>query len=286
MTNNASRVDLDQSPSVSLLNESSEVLEAPPKPEKPQAWETYLTFFLMVTSFTFGCCVNGFLWIACIDHLDMCYFSGLQMIRCLENFQKDAICLSDAKIIAKFLQPPTDVPVVVLSYCIEVTEAIYRIQKVFVNHRSLFDLVHANGSAVVMTHPEYPLSGLPSWEFQEILREQRQLRRKSFNSFLAFAIAACSIHFILCTWVWARWIPAAYWWLLVICSPVYHTLTVIWLRRRQFHRFKDNFLSGTFAGPPESWSLYVEVQRVFGESALPRKVMLPIQAQQLKKKRA
>jgi hypothetical protein len=272
MTNNASAAEIGKSSSKPLINESAGVLEAPPKPEKPRDWETYITFFFMVISFTFGCCVNGFMWIACIDHLDMYYLSGLQMIRCLEKFQKEATCFSDAKIIAKFLQPPTDVPVVVVSYRIEVPAAIYQVQKIFVNHRLLFDLVKKHGSAVVMTHPEYPLSGLPSWEFQEILREQRQLRRKSFKSFLAFFIVASIVHYITCTWVWARWMPAAYWWLLVVCSPVYHALTVICLRRRQFLRFKDNFLSGTFAGPPENWSLYVEVQQVYGDSAFSRQV--------------
>jgi hypothetical protein len=271
MTENELEAEFQQSTSMPFDADCLGVLNPPPKPEKPPDWETYLTFVMMVVSFTLGCFVNGFMWIACIDHLDMCYFSGLQMIRCLQKFQKEATCFSEAKIIAKFLQPPSDTPVVVISYSIKVPAAVYRVQKIFVNHRSLFALVHKNGSAVVMTHPEYPLSGLPAWEFQEILREQSQLRRKAFTPFLAFAMVASTIHYLLCTWLWAKWIPTKYWWSLVVCSPAYHTLTVLWVRQRQFHRFQDNFLSGTFAGPPESWSLYVEVQRVYGDSDRPWK---------------
>ncbi|KAI2509829.1 hypothetical protein MHU86_4540 [Fragilaria crotonensis] len=276
MSEKSSEAEFDQSPSTPLVADCLGVLNAPPKPEKPRKWEAYLTFVMMVVSFTFGCFLNGFMWIACIDHLDMCYFSGLHMIRCLEEFRKEATCFSEAKIIARFLQPPTDTPVVVISYSIEVPAAVYRVQKIFVNHRSLFALVHKNGSAVVMTHPEYPLSGLPAWEFQEILREQKQLRSKAFKPFIAFAMVASIIHYLLCTLLWARWIPAKYWWCLplVASSPVYHTLTVLWLRQRQFRRFRDSFLSGTFAGPPESWSLYVEVQRVYGDSDLLRKKSL------------
>jgi hypothetical protein len=243
-------------------------LESPPKPPKPPTWETFLTFFFMVVCFTVGCCVNGFLWVACIDHLDLVYLSGNQMISYLENFQHKATSVSQAQIVAKFLQPPTDTPIVVVSYSVFVSEGAYRVQKIFVNNASLYALVHQNGSTVVRTHPRYPLSGLPSWEFQEIRREQRSLQRRAWKSFLVVTLCACLVHYVICTMVWAKWVSTTYVWLQFVLSPIYHMLTIIWLRQRQFRRFQHAFLSGTFAGPPESWSLYVEVQREFGDRAL------------------
>lgn len=260
---------LGRSPSSSPNGPSSDTMESPSKPQKPPVWETYLTFFFLVFSFTVGCFVNGFLWIACIDHLDLCYLSGRQMLRYLENFQREARSMSQAKIVAKFLQPPSDVPVVVVSYSVSVSQGLYRVQKIFVNHRSLYNKVRQHGLAVVMIHPHHPLSGLPSWEFQEILREQRLKQEQAWKPFVGFCLIAMILHYVICTWVWAQWIPVRYWWPLVVLSPLYHILVVVWLRQRQFHRFRNAFLSGTFAGPPDSWSLYVEVQPVFGDSGGP-----------------
>ena len=239
-------------------------LESPPKPQKPPQWETSLNFLVMVVCFTVGCCVNGFLWIACINHLDFVYLSGHQMMSYLENFQDEATGVSQAKIVAKFLQPPTDTPVVVVSYSVVVSKVVYRVQKIFVNNASLYALVHQHGSTVVMTHPRYPLSGLPSWEFQQILREQRNLQRRAWMPFLAVTLTVFLLHYFVCTLVWARWISTTHVWLQFVLSPFYHMLTTIWLRQRQLRRFQRTFLSGTMAGPPESWSVYVEVQREFG----------------------
>jgi hypothetical protein len=201
--------------------------------------------------------------------LDFVYLSGNQMISYLENFQEEATTVSQAKIVAKFLQPPTDTPVVVVSYSVYVSQVAYRVQKIFVNNASLYALVHQHGSSVEMTHPRNPLSGLPSWEFQQILQEQQSLQKQAWKPFLlAVALTAFLLHYVICTFIWPRCVSTTHVWLQFVLSPVYHVLTIIWLRQRQFQRFRHAFLSGTLAGPPESWLLYVEVQQEFGDRQL------------------
>lgn len=101
------------------------------------------------------------------------------------------------------------------------------------------------------THPQYPFSGLPAWEFQNILRSEQQRTRKRWLPHVGKTIADPLADLQSGLEALDAILPD-------VPAPLYHMLGVWWIRRRQFRRFQTGIQNGSFPGPPEGWSMPIE----------------------------
>lgn len=154
---------------------------------------------------------------------------------------------SQGELIAKFRQPDTDTPVVVISYTIPYgpTKRLHRIEKVFVNHESLFNHMveaqHGGQPVAILTHQQHPLSGLPLLGFKALLQEQRQSQEEAHQSLIFYFLTAAIVHYFICSRLWdalndvivaipddnataltISWMLLVLLVLVVILSPIYH----------------------------------------------------------------